>query len=424
MKFLKPIHLYLFIIIAFIAYLVIGGASINAGADTDDYQEAASNILTGYHQINSRVPFYPLLVILTNSTNRLQVGLFWLQYILLFASFFAVVAALLRCGINIKLVAIILLIMVSPPVVRPVYIAQTESICLTLCNTLFAIFVLMRNSVIKFVLMAFVMVLLTFTRPSFQLTGLALACWLFYITKNKYLPLAFTIAFLLPVLMFSWYNKAKFGFAGITPAGGWNLTTKTTLFIEEFPDKKIRDILVEGRNQSLVNSPSHTAAMFIWNERQRVIDSLHMSYVDASKYMAKQNMAMIKHNPIRYLSGVLSCTLEYLMPNGVKTNDRNVLKLSYSVLQLAYVFISVVITVFFFACLWLKGLKALTDIDKMMIFVFIIVFTNHLLSVAVEIGNPRYRQPTEVLILLLIPLGLQATKGFKKMFARQQNIGA
>ena len=151
--------------------------------DTPGYQEAASNILNGYQVINFRVPVYPLLLILTGSVNKISGSLFYLQYLLYFCSVWLVVMAMIKRNINLKLVTAVTIILVSPLLVKIVFLALTEAVAFSLVNIFFASFILL-NRRFKFLFLGLIAATLTLTRPSFQLTGLLITLLFFFLRKK------------------------------------------------------------------------------------------------------------------------------------------------------------------------------------------------------------------------------------------------
>lgn len=402
---LRPLHCYLLIVVALVLYPLLYGIHISHAGDTDEYINAANVILQGYYEITFRVPVYPLLLILTGSLHQLSISLFLLQFLLYFFSVWLLVTALLRTQIGKFPIFCITVLLVSPPLVRVVYFAMTEALAFSLVNILFAIFILLKGKY-KFALMGLIMAALTLTRPSFQLTGLLLVGLLLLIEKNKLSAFLFFISFAAPVLLFSYFNKVKFNYFGVTPATGWHLTTKTALFIEDWPDVKMRPLMVRQRNDNLINKSSHTGSMFFWSLPPLLEDSLHTNFVGVSKYMMQNNMALIKTHPLDYLSAVGRSIFDYTLPNGIEAKDRGILKALYSAIQLAYMYFALVLTAAVFVCVWLFRNKINASLLYPLLLVYVVIYSNYFASVAAEVGSSRHRSPTEGLILISIAYAL------------------
>lgn len=398
------VHCYLVIVAAIVLYPVFAGVQIAAAGDTNKYVEAAKVISTGYHEITFRVPLYPLLLIATGSVQNLNVSLFFAQFILYFLSVFLLVAAMQKSRLNTSVVFVITLLLVSPMLVRVVYFAMTEALSFALANSIFALYILLERRQ-KFLVLGLLTALLALTRPSFQLTGLLITA-LLLLEKSKIAPVLFFAAFAIPIFLFSFFNKQRFNFFGVTPAAGWHLTSKTALFIEDWPDKNLRPLMVSQRNENLISKPSHTGAMFFWSLPQMLQDSLHMNYVEVSKYMMKNNLALIALHPLEYLSAVGRSLAGYTFPNAVSERSGGLKKALYSGIQFFYVYLFLILTMAVVVCLWLFRLR----VDATLLFPFslacIIVFSNYFASVAAEVGSPRHRAPTEALILAGIAYAL------------------
>ena len=402
---ITKLHCFLVVLLAFLLYPVFYGVHIAEGADTYDYVEAARIIVNGYHQITFRVPVYPLLLIVTHSVDHLSTSLFIIQYLLYFISIVSLVLAMLHSSIDKRQILLVTILLVSPLLVPMVYQAMTESIAFSLVNFVFSGYILIKSK-FKFLLLGLVLAILTLTRPSFQLTGLLLTILFFVTEKNKFTSILFFFAFAIPVFLFSFFNKAKFDFFGITPATGWHLTTKTALFIEEWPDKKMRPLLIRQRNENLVNRSSHTGSMFVWNLPYLLQDSLQLNYVQLSKYMMKNNVALIKSHPLEYLSAVGRSLVDYTFPNAISVKVTGVKKGMYAITQFFYVYLSLLVMVASFVCLWLFRGRINKKWSFPLMLAAIVIFSNYFASIAAEVGSSRHRMPTEGLILMSIVYAL------------------
>lgn len=402
---IRPLHCYLVIIAALILYPIFYGTHVASSGDTPGYQEAANTILNGYHQINFRVPVYPLLLIATGSVKEINTSLFFVQFLLYFLSVWLLVTAMLKSGISKAVVLVITLILVSPLLVKIVYLALTEAVTFSLVNILFALFVLLKGNY-KFLLLGLLAAILTLTRPSFQLTGLLLTVLFFFYERNKWRAIMFLVAFATPIVLFSSFNKARFNFSGITPATGWHLTTKTALFIEDWPDVSMRPLMIRQRNDNLINKSSHTGSMFVWTLPGKLQDSLHQNYVEVSKYMMKNNLALIKAQPLSYLEAVGRSLFQYTLPNGPSAKDPGIVKALYTLVQFAYVYLALALTAVVLVCVWLFRKR----INAVWLYPFlvtaIIIYSNYFVSIAAEVGDARHRAPTEALILICIAYAL------------------
>ncbi|GEO09941.1 hypothetical protein [Segetibacter aerophilus] len=403
----KPtdLHCYIIIIVAFILYPVFNGIRVMPAGDTHDYVEAAKIISSGYHQIAFRVPVYPLLLIVTGSVNRLNTSLFFAQYLLYFVSVFLLVAAMIRSAIDKRLLVIITLLLVSPLLVQMVYQVMTEAISFALANIIFALYILLKGKY-KFLLLGLLSAVLTLTRPSFQLTGLLLTIFFLLSEKRKVLPVLFFASFAIPLFIFSLFNKERFNFFGITPATGWHLTTKTALFIDQWPDTSMRPLMIRERNENLVTKTSHTGSMFVWSLPQLIQDTLHLNYVDASKYMMKNNTALIKSHPLEYLSAVGRSLVDYTFPNAVVEKGSGLKKALYAIIQFFYVYLFLILSALVLACTWLFRRKIDDAWLHPFVLAAIIIFSNYFVSIAAEVGSSRHRAPTEGLILVAIAFAL------------------
>ncbi|MDQ6812891.1 MAG: hypothetical protein M3040_04015, partial [Bacteroidota bacterium] len=318
---------------------------------------------------------------------------------------FLVVAAMLQSGVQKNIVFLITLVLVSPMLVQMVYQAMTESVCFAFVNIFFATYIFFKGKY-KFLLLGVLAAILTLTRPSFQLTGLLITPFIFFTEKQKLKSMLFLGVFAIPLIVFSLFNKERFSYFGITPATGWHLTTKTALFIDDWPDTKMRPLMVRQRNENLVSKASHTGTMFVWSLPHLLQDSLRLSYVDVSRYMLENNVELIKSHPLHYLTAVGRCMVDFTFPNAISEKGHGIKKILYSAIQFFYVYLSFLLTAMVLACAWLFRKKINSAHLYPFLLASIIVFSNYFVSIAAEVGSSRHRAPTEGLILVSIAYAL------------------
>jgi hypothetical protein len=153
--------------------------------------------------------------------------------------------------------------------------------------------------------------------------------------------------------------------------------------------------------------------MFVWSLPQLLQDTLHLSYVDASRYMMNNNVALIKSHPLEYISAVGRSLVDYTLPNAISEKGGGFKKVLYSAIQFFYVYLFLILTVGVLACAWL--FRKLNP-DRLYPFVLasIIIFSNYFASIVAEVGSSRHRVPTEGLILVGIAYALPIVMGCRR----------
>jgi len=273
------------------------------------------------------------------------------------------------------------------------------------------------------------------TRPTFQIIAPAIAGYFLIVTlvfhwtamkwkdaTNGSVLLVCTFCAL--VGGYAVLNYRSFGFFGVTPALGFNLSTKTARFIDRSPDDvPMRDKLIIGRNEYLVNLPEHSGLEYIWSIRHELTKITGLNQRELSAYMLKLNLLLIQKAPLTYLQEVVWAFGTYLFPaaNEFANFNSRVLQLLWAVIHFILFGVFVLNLILLFgAATYLKMCKVFVRaLDGVTIgkvrsmefqgFVYglagTIVVYNAAVSCLVEVGSPRHRLPTEGLILFMLLIG-------------------
>ena len=260
-------------------------------------------------------------------------------------------------------------------------------------------------------------------RPTFQLLpiGFFFIIILLYIVekKNRYKYDALIILFSTALVLgsYSYYNKVNYNFTGISPSLGAYLSIKTTKIIEDIPNKhyEIKEILVEQRNLDLIEpNSSHTGKMYIWKAIPTLKKKLNLNFVELSKKLKRINFSLIKNNPLDYMLDVFESSIAYWFPNisSLVFFDSILLRILFTAMHFFLV------VVYFSSLLFLSySAFIFYVIDKNWFFKFLkkskskiitILFSNYiiaytfLVSIFFEVGNPRHRIPTDLIILFCV----------------------
>lgn len=166
------------------------------------------------------------------------------------------------------------------------------------------------------------------------------------------------------------------------------------------------DLLVEARNRSLVKGESHAGVMYIWSVRPQVGEVSGRTGRDLDQYMLRLNLQLIAANPASYVGAVTAAAGSYVLLASPEDADFGVrpLKLLWMAVHfaLALVFVAQ-------ACV-VAGLAVLRRIPAQVLWPLVFGYTllvyNLAVSTMFEVGNPRYRVPTDAVAMLLLLVGL------------------
>jgi hypothetical protein len=277
------------------------------------------------------------------------------------------------------------------------------------------------------------------TRPTYQALALAMTGYLlimlirFRLFRHKWREVikgAIVLMFTSAVMIggYAFLNYCKFGYFGITPKLGLTLSTKTVRVIERLPDKyaAIKDALIMARDAELVKGGSRTGYMYIWSAVPQLTEITGLQYQQLSSYMLRINLLLILEAPLHYLHEIILAFSTYWCPSTTGLSNMN----SRSLQSLWAVVHYCLICIFFLTMILLigaityirmchrfvvrsdKGLASELRLSRLRIcFYFLagtIVFYTALISCGIEVGDPRYRVPTDGLIVFMSCLGVHS----------------
>jgi len=409
--------------VAFLGYSALwwSGGAITGGGDTEDYRTAARAILHGAKVIPDRVPGYPALLILTGAVDGRSRVLLLVQLGLAVASVLMVVACARMLGVDRRLRVAATVVLLLPPMMAHARYMLTEVLAGFLVMVAvwsFTRWATTRPSTSLLVLGGLAVGFSAWVRPAFTawfaVSGLVVwgAARSLRNDEDRRPPglrqglLAGGVALGMVVLLVA-SNVVRFGYPSTTPLFGWNLSTRTTSFVERLSgDKAVRDFLVEARNRSLVKGKSHTGVMYIWSVRPEMAKVTGRSGRDLDQYMLALNAKLIAANPASYIAAVTAAAGSYVLPADPPAADFGVrpLKLLWLVIHLALAMVFVVQ-----ACV-VAGLGVLRRIRPPvlwpLVFGYSLIAYNMAVSTLFEVGNSRYRVPTDAVTILVLVVGV------------------
>jgi hypothetical protein len=406
-------------------------APVHTG-DSPQYLEVARDLADGrLDALHDRTPGYPLLLVLTGLTGSaaspgralvvaglaLHVLSVWLLAVLLH-----------RAGGRRSVLALGVILLL-PPFVEPAGIVMTENLAQFLLVVGLASFTawLRKPGAWLLTVASLAFACATLTRPTYQALAPVLALGLAgvaFTVRGRALPVRRAVggAVLLAagtaiaVLGLSWYNHRHFDYFGLAPMTGFHLSTKTVHLWERIPDEHawLREQLLEARNRELTRrggTRAGTHTQTIWNAREDLLAATGMSREQLSQLLVRVNLDLIRRAPIEYLEEVARSMAVYWFPafGDLATFRLSPLRWTWALLHGAIVGV-------FFVQLWAAlGLAVVRwsgfnrvsrDFAATYLIAAGIIAYTLLVSCFADIGEPRQRRSTDVLVVLVAALGV------------------
>ncbi len=384
------------------------------GRDSEEYQAVAKDLIDhgSLTQMHFRCPGYPLLLVLTGSSETPTRMLFLITFGLYLASVFMLISILRHlelpgwCGV------VLCLICITPPFVEPSAYVMTEGLTtFLLVGAIWRLVVhadVRSSSIVAGILTG----LAALTRPTYQLLGLALAGLLLCLHETKK-AIRVALASILIVGGFACYNWIKFDCFAITPALGWNLSTRTARFVDRMPNGPMRDLLVTKRNEELIEGESHSSEEYVYRLKREMGKATGLDAVGQGKYLLSLNRNLILNSPLHYLEAVGNAGIAYWFPayGTISNCDSKSLQLLWTLAHF------VLIAAFFVQLVAIVGTaltNGLPDATRRLTYPYamglLVIFYTMTLSCLIDVGNPRFRVPADGVIVLVTLLGIEMWK--------------
>ena len=432
-------YVFLFVI-AFWVYATLWPSAPIAVSDTGSYLRAAQDLSDfRINELQERAPGYPLLLLLTASSKSPNRALFFLSLALHFASVWLLAGLLYRAGLSELLLHVFALILLLPPYVEYAGYVLSETLgeAMLVAGLAGFVFWILQKRTTWIVVSAFALGYAALTRPVYQIVALAVVGYLIAVTflfpwirlkraEAVKGSIALLCGSIIAVGGYSYLNYRNFGYFGVTPKLGLTLSTKTVRFVERLPDEyaATRAALVSARNAALLEG-DHTGTMYIWSLVPELAAITGLEGPELSGYMLRINLLLIQKAPLTYLQDMIWAFGAYWLPS-----TGELANLSSRLLQLLWAVIHfLLIGGFFLSFVLLVG----AGIHATLIGAFVtperlrgnevrmvplqalmyglagtIVFYTAAISCFIEVGDPRYRVPTDALIVFMLFLGTQS----------------
>ena len=443
----------LYVLLALASLVAYGLLWPNAPAidgDSSQYMEVARDLRDfRIDDIHDRAPGYPALLALTGSSETPARALLYVSLLLHFGSVWLLAITLHASGATRRALTAFGILLTLPPYVEPAGYVMTENLAqFTLAAGLTSLVMWLARRRIGWLIWAsLAFALAGMTRPTYQMLAIALAAALVLVPSlTPALGVTYRDAWKGAVVLvlgsvlilggLSWHNQVKFGYFGVAPTFGFHLSTKTMSFVERLPDEYAvaREILVRERD-ALLTRPggTHEGTQTIWHARAELSKALGLNTPQLSAYLVKMNLKLIARSPVEYLSSVGRAYSAYWFPatGQLAAMNSSALRLLWFALHL------VVLGVFFVQLTVAAGVAVLalgrrraglphTTADEHMqsslartayLVAGAIFLYTLLLSCFLDIGEPRQRRPTDVLIVFMCFAGAHLWARWRRVTA-------
>jgi hypothetical protein len=426
----------LLFVVAFCFYSVVWINAPVMEPDSWTYLGAAQD-LSDFHidQLQERTPGYPLLLLLTGSSQSPSRTLFFVSLLMHFASVWLLASILSRAGIPQMMLYIFGFILLLPPYVEPAGYVLSENLTEAMLVTGFVTFVfwILQNRTTWIFISGLTIGYAALTRPTYQLLAFAMAGYilvanfLFHsILKWKDVIKGSVILVCGSIVITAGYafvNYRSVGYFGATPQLGFALTQKTLRVVERLPDEyaAIRETLIRARNSALVSGADHTGDSYIDGTVPELIKVTGLDRAHLSNTLLRINLLLILKAPAHYFQEVVWAFGSYWFPSSGELANLN-----SRAVQLLWAVINFLLIGGFAFNLIILVAAAISICKRFVILgdprpvgelrsiqlqgllyglAGTIVLYSAVLICLVQTGLPRYRVPTDGLIVFMLFLG-------------------
>lgn len=409
--------------------------------DTGSYLRAARDLADfRLDQLQERPPGYPLLILLTRSTVSPTRALFYVSLVFHFMSIWLLASILSRAGAS-QLASILFgVVLLLPPYVEPAGYALSENLAELMLVLAFVgvVFWILDRKTGWIVVAGLTTAYAALTRPAYQLLFVAIVAYLcagglLHWTRVKGRELLQASAILVSASIivvggYAFVNYTRFGHFVVTPKFGLTLSTKTFAFLERLPDEhaEIRSALIRARNAEVAAGVPRAGVESVWSAVPELTKITGLQGPELSDYMLRVNLQLIRRAPLNFLQEVAWAFGCYWFPSGNVLANFNSRTLQFTWAGIHFILMAgfgvvLVLVTGAGAALYVNACDEWGRLDaeirnsrpsslEVQALTYglagTIVFYTAVLSSLIEAGAPRYRMPTDALIVFMLVLGL------------------
>ncbi len=410
--------------------------------DAPEYLEVAADLTDGrLDYLHDRPVGLPILIVATGGGALPTRALFFVLLLCHFVSIWLLAVALRCLGVSTPLLLLFGGILLLPPYVERAGYVLTEGLSeLTLAVAFVGILMAyVGRRLIWLVAGSFAVGISALVRPVYEFLAPTLIAALFAWTaiaqcsQKWHRAWRIVLGLFFPgvaiVLSYCQFNQSHFGFFGVSPRLGYDLSTRTVSVVERLPEKyaRVRELLVAARDRSITKRDSaHTGSQYVFGVREELSQVTGLEkHVALSRYLVKLNLELIRRAPLNYVNEVLRTMGSYWMPEatGLASFGSRFIQSGWAILHFLVVgtFLMQAVAVVGYGAVrctaWLCRRRTRSTVWGVVrlsaeesfaytIGLAVVVYT-FVLSCAVGSGDARYRFPTDAIILFLTVLGVK-----------------
>jgi hypothetical protein len=402
-----------------VAYGMLWPNAPQMTGDSSQYMEVAHDLRDfRIDAIHDRTPGYPALLVLTGSSEAPTRTLFYASLFLHFGSVWLLALALHASGASTRALTAFGILLMLPPYAELAGYVMTENLAqFALAAGLTGLVMWFRARRAAWLVAASLAIgYAGFTRPVYQMLAVTLASGLVLfpgVVRRLGLTYRSAIAAAAALVLGSVVilgglcvrNLAAFGFFGVAPTFGFHLSTTTTSLFERLPDEYsvVRDILIRERDALLVKPGGrHEGTQAIWHARAELSKATGLSTPELSAYLVKMNLRLIAQSPLEYLEEVGRSSATYWFPavGPLAAMGSSALRWLWALLHLAVVAVLIMTPGVVLRAMPARPAESPSMPAAYLLAAVIVIYTM-LLSCFLDIGEPRQRRPTDVLLLFM-----------------------
>ncbi len=451
-----PLNLSIFYLISislsFFLYYMIWPHVPLLRVDSTSYMSVARDLSTDLEldDIAIRAIGYPLLISLSGASDAPTTALYFVQLLLHFLAILLAVITLYKIRVPQVFLYLFIFVNLMPfmilPTTRVLSDAPAGSI-LCIGIMYWALWFQEKKYSYKYYLLlaGILLAYVGLIRPSYQFASIIFALTLFILlklgfrlSKKKVFHSVIILLICNAIIIggYSIYNLVKYDYLGLTPLMGFNLSTKTWRFIEHIPDKYAteREILLYHRDKLLLDPENqHSAEMYIWGAISDLESKLNLEYVPLSKHMMKINLELILDNPVDYVKEVFRSVSMFWFPTTDYDDWPFMVSVFVAIFHGSMIWLFILAQVAVYGCATIiltlrsdtrkaflnKLSESLSTKFVLLSVINSIIFYNMVVCIVVEVGNPRYRISTDILLLVNVFVAIDILLNIRNSFNKQ-----
>ena len=391
-------------------------------------------------ELHRRSPGYPILMRLTGVQTDQDSGqlLFFVQLLMHFGMTAVAVLTLRALQVRRVVPLVVLLVLALEPLIvgaSALAMSETFTIFLVVVGTCALLLYLNGRSWLYALLSGAMLGYLTLVRPTFQLLAavvvgiLVLAALLWpHLRRRAAVAGVFNVLFTgLLLCGFILFNKQQFGFGGLTPLAGFNLATRTPHALELIPDEyaAVREILIRYRHDTITTEPHKTSPIgitrYIWAAVPELKAELGMNDIELAEFLVDINVDLIRRAPNLYIEEVSMMFGNYWQPFSpdpvlvrgapfYALSGLHALKVIFILLMtgaLTTALLLFLLTRRSVGRMVAARLKTADHVKLIGVTLWLTIsLYNLLISIMMDVGSPRHRLPTDMLLIMSAVIAL------------------